>query len=342
MQRDGIPGMAVGVVEGGRRSVFDFGVASKTTEAPVDGATLFEIGSVSKTFTATLLSYAHVTNALSLTDPVANYLPPLRGTAFDRVSVVDLPTYTAGGLPLQLPDGVTNDARAMAYYRHWKPQYAPGTTRLYSNASIMLAGLVAASSLHGDFVSLMNRDVLSPLGLRHTFYDVASAQMSHYAQGYTDSGAPIRMKAGPLFAEAYGVRTTADDLLRFVAANMQTIGVRNDLARAIAQTHVGYYRLGDMTQDLVWEQLPEPLERDALLSANSARVLFDANPVAKIDPPRQPEGKVVLNKTGATNGFSTYVAFVPSRKIGVVLLANKSYPIHEEVAAAYEILTRLR
>jgi CubicO group peptidase (beta-lactamase class C family) len=50
---------------------------------------------------------------------------------------------------------------------------------------------------------------------------------------------------------------------------------------------------------------------------------------------------VLINKTGSTNGFSGYVAFVPAKKIGIVILANKSYPIDQRVTAAYRILTRL-
>src|ERR1700741_1861411 len=78
MTKDKIPGMAVGVIVDGRAMVFNYGVVSTETGKPVTDATLFELGSVSKTFTATLTSWAQVDKQLSLTDRVAKYLPTLR------------------------------------------------------------------------------------------------------------------------------------------------------------------------------------------------------------------------------------------------------------------------
>jgi len=65
MQRYGIPGISVGIIVDGRSYIYDYGVASKATQRPVTRATLFEIGSLSKTLTASLASYAHVTGKLS-------------------------------------------------------------------------------------------------------------------------------------------------------------------------------------------------------------------------------------------------------------------------------------
>jgi len=341
MKQYGIPGMAVGVTCGGRQYIFNYGIASKATGTSIDDATLFEIGSITKTFTASLVSYAQRTGALSLSDVASADLPSLRGTSFDRVRLVNLGTHTAGGLPLQFPDDVKTDADALNYYRHWKPSHGAGTYRLYSNPSIMLLGLIAATTMHENFTTAMERELLVPLGLRNTFLVIPATRVSSYAQGYTDTGEPKRLSPGPLAPEAYGIRTTASDMLRFIDANMNLIPLDETRDRAILQTHFGYFRAGVMTQDLIWEQYAYPVTLATLLKGNSESMIFDDNAVRPIDPPSPPRSDVWIDKTGSTNGFSAYVAFVPRKKIGIVLLANRSYPIPARVTTAYRILSRL-
>jgi beta-lactamase class C len=70
-------------------------------------------------------------------------------------------------------------------------------------------------------------------------------------------------------------------------------------------------------------------------------MILEPNPAIKLDRPSPPQEAVLIDKTGSTNGFSTYVAFVPARKLGVVLLANRRFPIAARVTTAEEILTRL-
>jgi len=341
MRTNRIPGMAVGVIAGGTERVFDYGVASTQTRRPVTRDTLFEIGSISKTFTATLASYAQVTGRLSLSDGTAAYLPQLAGTKFGSVTLLELGTHTTGGLPLQVPDGVPDTGALVTYLRHWQPAHVPGTYRTYSNVSIGLLGVIAAKSLDRDFVQLMQERLFPALGLRETYIRVPAAQAAHYAQGYTEDDTPIRVRDGVLAAQAYGVKTTAGDLLRFLEANLATIALPAALRGAILQTHTGYFRVGGMTQDLIWEQYPYPVARDALLKGNGRAIIFGAVKVVRITPPEAPRSDVWINKTGSTNGFGAYVAFVPAKRLGIVILANKTYPIAQRVRLAYEILSRL-
>jgi beta-lactamase class C len=341
VERYGVPGMEVGIVTKGQSYTYDYGVASKATGRPVTDNTLFEIGSVSKTFTATLASYAQVSGKLSLLDMASKYLSSLRGSSFDKVSLLNLGTHTSGGLPLQFPSGVTNDAQATAYFQGWKPTYAPGTYRTYSNLSIGMLGMIAAKSISGNFVALMEHGLFPRLGLRNTYLDVPNAQVENYAQGYTASDKPVRMAPGVLAAEAYGIRMTAGDMLRFVEANMGMLDLDENLQRAVTDTHTGYYRVGVMTQDLIWEQYDFPVGLQELLAGNSDNIILEANPVTELKPPLRPRDDVLIDKTGSTNGFAAYVAFVPEQKLGIVLLANKNYPIAARVTAAYEILIRL-
>jgi len=149
------------------------------------------------------------------------------------------------------------------------------------------------------------------------------------------------MAPGVLSSEAYGIKTTAADMNRFVEANMNLIRVDEKLQRAIGNTHIGYFKAGPMTQDLIWEQYPYPVTLESLLAGNSPQMIFNATPVTEIKPPQDPQDDVWINKTGSTNGFGAYIAFIPQKRLGIVILANKNFPIDERVTAAYRILTSL-
>ncbi|MGA7824933.1 MAG: serine hydrolase [Acidobacteriaceae bacterium] len=155
------------------------------------------------------------------------------------------------------------------------------------------------------------------------------------------SCAPVRVTLRLLSAEAGGMKSTAADLVRWIEANMGLIALDGKLQRAIDETHTGYFQAGVMTQDLMWEQYPYPLALQTLLQGNSRAMLYDATPVTRIVPPRRPRADVWINKTGSTNGFGAYVAFIPQKSLGIIILANKNYPIGARVTAAYAILTSL-
>jgi beta-lactamase class C len=341
MTKDAIPGLVVGITAGGRHTVFNYGVAAIDTSQPVGDSTLFEIGSLSKTFTATLACWAEVEGHLSLADETAAFLPRLRGTSFGRVSLLNLGTHTPGGLPLQVPDTIADEDQLLAWLRTWKPTYPPGTYRTYANPSIGLLGVIAAQSLHQNFTALAQDRLFPALGLSSTYLEVPPAKRADYAQGYTRTGEPIRLKPGVLWAEAYGVKTTAHDLLRFLDANMGLVTLSSDLQRAVMATHTGYFKAGVLTQDLIWEQYAYPVDLQTLLNGNAPQMVFNATPAAPIIPPLPPQADVLINKTGSTNGFAAYAAFIPARRSGIVILANKSFSTEHRVRLAYRILAML-
>ncbi|MCF5172946.1 class C beta-lactamase [Pseudomonas canadensis] len=341
MQQQSIPGLVVGVVKDGKAQYFNYGVASKDAKQPVSENTLFEIGSVSKTFTATLAGYAVASGKLTLTDPASQYLPALRGGKFDHISLLNLGTYTAGGLPLQFPRAADNTQHMISYFQQWKPDFAPGTQRLYSNPSLGLFGYLAAQSLKQPFDQLMEKTLLAKLGLKHTFVTVPKSQMNLYAQGYGKDGQPVRVGPGAMDSEAYGIKTSASDLLHYVEVNMRPATLDPVLQQAITTTHTGYYTVEGMTQGLGWEMYPYPIKLDALVEGNSTKMAVEPHPVNWLTPPQAPHADTLVNKTGSTNGFGAYVAYVPSKGMGVVILANKNYPNGERVKVAHAILSAL-
>jgi len=342
MKQHGIPGMQIGIIADGQSFTFEYGVASRKTGKPVTPDTLFEIGSISKAFNVTLAAYGDVTGKLSLSEGVGAYVPALRDSPIGKIPLFDLATHTAGGFPLQLPDGIDTRDQLIAYYRNWKPAYPPETMRTYANPSIGLLGVVTAAAMHGDYAALMESRVFRPLGLDRTFLKVPESEMPDYAQGYTRKDAPVRMSPAILALEAYGVRTTAGDLLRFLGANMGLRKSDDDVQRAIDLTHTGYYRLGPMTQALLWEQYSDPAKLADVVETSLPRRALEPSPVVAITPPEAPRPDVFINKTGSTSGFAAYVAFRPDQGIGVVLLANKFYPNEARVKLAWALLGQLR
>ncbi len=341
IQQQHIPGLAVAVVSKGDVQYFNYGFASRETQQPVTEDTLFEIGSVSKTFTATLGGYAQATGKLKLSDSASQHLPALAGSAFDHISLLQLATYTPGGLPLQFPQAADTADTMLGYFQHWKPNYAPGEQRLYSNPSIGLFGFLAAQSLGQPFNVAMQKTLLPKLGLTNTHVSVPASKSDQYAQGYDKQQKPVRVSPGALDSEAYGIKTSAQDLARYVIANMHPQSLEQPLQQAIAATHAGYYTVNGMTQGLGWERYPYPIKLQALIDGNSTPMAMEPHKAHWLAAPQPQPANVLYNKTGSTVGFGAYVAYVPSKDIGVVILANKNYPNSERVKVAHAILSAM-
>ncbi|WP_275783034.1 class C beta-lactamase [Pararhizobium gei] len=341
MKEHNIPGMAVAVTIDGERHFFNFGLASKESGQKVSEKTIFEIGSISKTFSATVAAYAQVQGKLSFDDKASQSMPSLKGSSFDRISLLELGTYTAGGLPLQFPDEVGNEKEMINYFSNWRLDFDPGTHRRYSNPSIGLFGHLAAQSLGKPMKELLQKEIFPAFGLSHTYVTVPKSEMSHYAYGYNKKNKPVRVTPGMLDIEAYGVKTTSADLIRFVEANIDSSELPDPIKRAVDLTQTGYYRVNGMTQGLGWEIYPYPADMDVLLAGNSQDMALKPHRVEKLEPPLPPQSDVLINKTGSTGGFGAYAAFVPAKRIGIVMLANTPYPNTERVRAAYSILRSL-
>jgi beta-lactamase class C len=342
MKKLTIPGMAVAIVKDGQQYILNYGVASKSSHKPVTDSTLFEIGSISKTFTATLASYAQIEGKLALSDKTSKFIPNCINSPFGNLKLLNLGTHTPGGLPLQLPPNVTNYNQLQQFLKQWKPSCESGKFRTYNNPGIGMLGVIAAQSLNQKFDVLMEKTIVPALEMKNTYINIPESQMANYAQGYTEGDVPARVSRAPLADQAYGIKTTATDLLRFLEANMNLNKIDDKVQRAVTATHTGYFKVGGMTQDLIWEQYHYPVELNTLLMGNSHSMIFEANKASEITPPQPPLNDVWINKTGSTNGFSAYVVFIPERKMAMAMLANKSYPIQDRVTIAHQILQELK
>ncbi|QKJ67285.1 CMY2/MIR/ACT/EC family class C beta-lactamase [Deefgea piscis] len=342
MKEQTIPGMAVAVIYQGQPYYFVWGLADVAGKQPVTQQTLFELGSVSKTFTGVLSGDAIARREIKLSEPVSKYGPGLSGPQWEGISLLHLATYTAGGLPLQVPEHVTDEALLQNFYQTWQPQWEPGTKRLYSNASIGLFGSLAVKPSGMSFEQAMNKRVISPLKLTNTWINVPQQKGKHYAWGYRD-GKAVRVSPGMLDAEAYGVKSSIVDMARWVQVNMTPAEVKDETLRMgvmLAQSR--YWRVGDMYQGLGWEMLNWPVNAKMVVEGSDNKVALAALSVFKVSPPATPVKASWVHKTGSTGGFGSYAAFIPEKNLGIVMLANKNYPNPARVETAYRILEALQ
>lgn len=342
MEAFDIPGMAVGVVTDGRSRVFTFGVASLENGTPVHEGTLFELGSVSKVFTGAIAAYADAVGTLSLAmDSPGQHLGALQGRPIDGATLLHLGTYTAGGLPLQFPEEVASHEEMLAYFADWVPSNPPGQVREYSNPSVGLLGHIAARSLGGYFSEVVRQHLFEPMGLRSTYFDVPDSALSHYAWGYNPEMVPVRMRPGVLDQEAYGIRSSVEDMVRFLEASIDPRGLDDPLRGAIEATREGHFRVGAMEQGLGWERYPSSVSLDDLLAGNTPAMIFGREPVEAVAAGMARTGSWLHMKTGSTNGFGAYVLFIPEQRVGLVLLSNRNFPIPDRIRAAWRILDEL-
>ncbi|EPQ2176259.1 ADC family extended-spectrum class C beta-lactamase [Acinetobacter baumannii] len=339
LEKYDVPGMAVGVIQNNKKYEMYYGLQSVQDKKAVNSSTIFELGSVSKLFTATAGGYAKNKGKISFDDTPGKYWKELKNTPIDQVNLLQLATYTSGNLALQFPDEVKTDQQVLTFFKDWKPKNSIGEYRQYSNPSIGLFGKVVALSMNKPFDQVLEKTIFPTLGLKHSYVNVPKTQMQNYAFGYNQENQPIRVNPGPLDAPAYSVKSTLPDMLSFIHANLNPQKYPADIQRAINETHQGRYQVNTMYQALGWEEFSYPATLQTLLDSNSEQIVMKPNKVTAIS--KEPSVKM-YHKTGSTTGFGTYVVFIPKENIGLVMLTNKRIPNEERIKAAYAVLNAIK
>ncbi|MCJ0810806.1 ADC family extended-spectrum class C beta-lactamase [Acinetobacter baumannii] len=339
LEKYDVPGMAVGVIQNNKKYEMYYGLQSVQDKKAVNSSTIFELGSVSKLFTATAGGYAKNKGKISFDDTPGKYWKELKNTPIDQVNLLQLATYTSGNLALQFPDEVKTDQQVLTFFKDWKPKNSIGEYRQYSNPSIGLFGKVVALSMNKPFDQVLEKTIFPALGLKHSYVNVPKTQMQNYAFGYNQENQPFRVNPGPLDAPAYSVKSTLPDMLSFIHANLNPQKYPADIQRAINETHQGRYQVNTMYQALGWEEFSYPATLQTLLDSNSEQIVMKPNKVTAIS--KEPSVKM-YHKTGSTTGFGTYVVFIPKENIGLVMLTNKRIPNEERIKAAYAVLNAIK
>ncbi len=224
-------GAAVVVIRGDERTVACRGHAVRSTELPVRADTRFELGSVTKTFTGLLLAEMAARGEVRYDDPIDRYLPADAAPGYPQerpITLLHLATHTSG-LP-RLPDGVVPGQVPRWFtrpYATFGPAHllralprtpvrgTPGAQVRYSNLGCGLLGLLLANAAGQRYDDLLAARVCGPLGLMDTSCGPGREEDAGYRRGRRVPS--FRLPALPAAA---ALRSTADDMLRYLQAHL--------------------------------------------------------------------------------------------------------------------------
>lgn len=280
----------------------------KAGETPVpDQDTLYEIGSISKVFTALLLAQMVLEGRMDLDVPVRQYLP--EGTILPQfegreITPFDLATHYSGLPPipddLEVADPANPYARysaqqLLAFLARHQLSAAPGTGFVYSNTGAALLGLALANSASASHADLVRTRILDPLEMADTMLRVPRADTARFASPHDINGDPISPWDFDVFAAAGGYRSSAKDLAKFIAA--------------------------------AGGQVETPLADAFALML--ARTRPAGNPGVSIGLgwmiSETPDGQIVWHN-GITGGSNSFIGYRRDGKRGAVVLANRLTP----------------
>jgi D-alanyl-D-alanine-carboxypeptidase/D-alanyl-D-alanine-endopeptidase len=296
-------GIVVGLIEpDGKRRVLTFGEAGEGAR-PLAESSVFEIGSITKTFTGTVLADMVRRGEVKLDDPIAKYLPaevrvPSRNGR--QITLLDLATHTSG-LP-RLPTGYEpadpdnpyaqfGPEQLYAFLSCYELEREPGAKFEYSNLGMGLLGHALARAAGADsFQTLVTDRVLRPLGMSMTAYGRAGTLAPWMTRGHNQQGEVAPYFDVAVLAGGGGLNSNVTDLMTYLEAN--TGEPTSPLERAMRDAHRGHH-------------IPRPGMQVGLGWMTMTRGPLN-----------------LVGLSGGTAGYSSFIAFDPGTRAGVVVLAN--------------------
>jgi CubicO group peptidase (beta-lactamase class C family) len=305
-------GIVVGIIEPQGKRIISFGHRKAGNSQSVDGDTVFEIGSVTKVFTALLLADMVAKNEVVLSDPVRKYLPddvkvPERNGR--PITLVDLATHTAG-LPFMPENAPTlNDTAAAKYsaadLKRYLAGYQPkrdiGSEWEYSNIGYWLLSEALSARAGTDYETLVRERVLAPLKLRETDFELSTKMKQNLATGHDAALQPApAVSALPIYSimpAAGGLYSTANDLLTLFS---NVMGYEHSSITSVIQATVKTRRPtgGGNEQALGW----------TVIGKGDDELVY---------------------RDGGTYGFASSIAWDPKKRIGAVVLSNQQGDVND-------------
>jgi len=296
-------GIVVGVIDPKGRRVIDYGHLEKGDPRPLDGDTIFEIGSETKVFTSLLLADMVQRGQVALDDPVVKYLPPgakMPERNGRQITLVDLATHTSGlpRLPANLspknPKNPYADYSVEQLYQFLASYQLTrdiGSQYEYSNLGGGLLGHVLALRAGMTYEAVVESRICHPLGMKSTGITLTPEMKSRLAAGHNPAMDTAENWDLPTLAGAGALRSTANDMLTFIAANLGY--TTSPLAPAMA----------------AMLKVRRPTGQPGLEIALGWHIFTTG-------------GKEIFWHNGGTGGYRSFMGFDPKARVGVVLLSN--------------------
>lgn len=315
MKKNSIPGAAVVVISNGKPSHYFFGVANKEKNTPITKDTIFELGSITKIFTSLLLAEQVDSAKLQLDDLLTDYVPNL-SDSFDDVSLLNLATHTSG-LSTNVPDTIKTPAELNSYLENYSSEEFADDHFQYSNVGMGLLGMALANQAHKSLNDLYIAQILKPLHMQPIGIVVPSSLANNIAQGYTPENQPALPVSDVILAGEGAAKASSEDMQKFLSAAIGLPGTPSSILYPMRLTQVSYLDLPDGEQGLGWSihDVSAPVKpfnyfgKEAIVEKGD-KAIYDGNKL--------------IDKSGATDGFRAYIALIPNKKSGIVILANRS------------------
>jgi CubicO group peptidase (beta-lactamase class C family) len=308
MQQTRVPGVAVGILHDGVEETRGFGVTSVDNPLPVDGDTLFQIGSITKTFTATILMQLARQGRVDLHGTVRSVLPDFHLADEEtaaRLTVRHLLTHTGGFLGDDFTDTGSGDEALACYVENMAtlPQLAPlGKLFSYCNSGFAAAGRMIEVLTGTTYERAAQEALLDPLEMERSFFDPAAVMTYRFAVGHFSPFSDAeevrvlhRWRLSRATTPVGGLASTVSDMLRY------------------ARLHLGM--LGD--------EILDADSREAMQSAWEPAGNY-AEAVGGAWLLRGPAARRIVGHGGSTVGQQASLQLVPSRGVGIVVLTNGS------------------
>jgi len=297
-------------MKNGKTTTYSYGEVKKgENQLPDADKTFFEIGSISKTFSGILLANEVIKGKMSLDEPINKYLPDSIGKMSYKDVPITLKTISnhSSGFP-RLPmnlykkgDDTNNPyqnydvGRMFSYLKTFKPFREVGVNYDYSNFAVGLLGTILAQQNQISYEELLLQKICKPLKLKNTKISLDTTDKNNFAQGYDEKGKASLAWDLNMLAGAGGIRSTTNDMAKFIEANMTK--APKQLQEAIDLSHKITFESGSNIVGLGWH-----------ITKRKEHTIYQ--------------------HSGGTGGFRTFVGFDKDRQIGVVVLSNSA----EEVA----------